>query len=119
MPTARRRLGDGGEEVAAAFLQRQGFRVVARNWHCRFGELDLVVERAGEYRFVEVKTRQSLVFGDPSEAVTPAKLSRLIQAIDQWILRSPVPPTRYQLDVIAILWRPGMAPEIRWIEAVG
>ena len=73
----RQRLGARGEQLAADWYTAQGYQVVARNWRCREGELDLVVARDGELVFCEVKTRSSDRFGTPAEAVTPAKQRRL------------------------------------------
>ncbi len=71
------RAGAEGEQQAAEWYAAQGYRVVARNWRCESGELDLVVARAGELIFCEVKTRSSSRYGTPAEAVTPAKQRRL------------------------------------------
>lgn len=73
----RRRLGERGERLAAAWYESRGYTVVARNWRCREGEIDLVVARPGELVFCEVKARSSDRFGTPAEAVTPAKQRRL------------------------------------------
>lgn len=73
----RQRLGARGEQLAADWYVARGYRLVARNWRCREGELDLVVTRDGELVFCEVKTRSSDRFGTPAEAVTPAKQRRL------------------------------------------
>lgn len=73
----RQRLGARGEQLAADWYVARGYRLVARNWRCREGELDLVVARDGELVFCEVKTRSSDRFGTPAEAVTPAKQRRL------------------------------------------
>jgi putative endonuclease len=73
----RQRLGARGEQLAADWYVARGYTVVARNWRCREGELDLVVARGGELVFCEVKTRSSDRFGVPAEAVTFAKQRRL------------------------------------------
>ena len=74
----RQRLGAQGEQLAADWYVARGYRVVARNWRCREGELDLVVRAEdGDLVFCEVKTRSSDRFGVPAEAVTPAKQRRL------------------------------------------
>jgi putative endonuclease len=72
-----RRYGLRGEALAAEWYAAQGYRVVARNWRCREGELDLVAVRGREVVFCEVKARSSDRFGLPAEAVTPAKRRRL------------------------------------------
>jgi putative endonuclease len=73
----RQRLGARGEQLAAAWYGARGYRVVARNWRCAEGELDLVLLGRGDLVFCEVKTRSSDRFGVPAEAVTPAKQRRL------------------------------------------
>jgi putative endonuclease len=73
----RQRLGARGEQLAAAWYVSRGYRVVARNWRCAEGELDLVLLGGGDLVFCEVKTRTSARFGLPAEAVTAAKQRRL------------------------------------------
>jgi putative endonuclease len=53
----RRRFGDRGEDLAADFFIQNGFRLIERNWNCRLGEIDLIVEKQGKVHFVEVKIR--------------------------------------------------------------
>jgi putative endonuclease len=76
-PAYRQRLGARGEDRAADWYRAAGYEVVARNWRCGEGELDLVVARPGELVFCEVKTRASDRFGAPAEAVTIPKQRRL------------------------------------------
>ncbi|HET6834349.1 MAG TPA: YraN family protein [Acidimicrobiales bacterium] len=73
----RQRLGARGEDRAADWYRAAGYDVIARNWRCTDGELDLVVAQPGELVFCEVKTRASDRFGVPAEAVTAAKRRRL------------------------------------------
>ena len=78
--SARQALGARGEDLAVAELRRQGMEVLARNWRCRLGEIDVIAsEVVGGRRtvvFCEVKCRSGLGFGDPLEAITWAKLRR-------------------------------------------
>ncbi|MHB8669756.1 MAG: YraN family protein [Acidimicrobiales bacterium] len=71
--------------MAAAWYRRRGYEVLARNWRCRHGELDLVLRRAEELVFCEVKTRSSEAFGLPAEAVTVAKRRRIRRLAAAWI----------------------------------
>lgn len=70
-------LGRRGEALAADVLQRHGFTVVAQNWHCREGEADLIAQRAGEWYFIEVRTRRGTSYGSPEESLTPRKFARM------------------------------------------
>jgi putative endonuclease len=82
----RRDLGRRGEAATAAWYVRAGYEVVARNWRCRDGEIDLVVlDPAGVVVICEVKTRSSSAFGTPLEAVTATKQRRLRRLAAQWL----------------------------------
>ncbi len=63
--------------MAAEVLERAGYVIVTRNWHCQEGEVDLVAERAGELTFFEVRTRRGTAYGAPEESVTPRKRARM------------------------------------------
>ena len=86
MTAGRQRLGAAGEERAARWYLAQGYEVVARNWRCRDGELDLILARARTIVVCEVKTRLSRRAGDPLEAVTARKARRLRELADQWLV---------------------------------
>ena len=81
----RRALGQSGEDAAAGWYLAHGWRVLARNWRCRSGELDLIAERDGVVAFCEVKTRTSDAFGVPAAAVTAAKQARIRGLALQWL----------------------------------
>ncbi len=70
-------LGRQGETLAAAALARHGFALVARNWHCREGEVDLIARREWEWYFFEVRTRRGAASGTPEESATPRKRARM------------------------------------------
>ena len=74
-------LGRRGEALAAEALLQRGFAIVAQNWHCPEGEVDLIVQRAGEWYFVEVRTRRIIHrgsgYGSPEESLTPRKFARM------------------------------------------
>lgn len=103
MTQARRRLGAQGEDAVAAWYEAAGYEVVARNWRCRSGELDLVVRRGGTYVFCEVKTRTSTAFGAPQEAVTRKKQLRLRALAAQWLQASPAQALDLRFDVACVL----------------
>jgi putative endonuclease len=100
---ARRALGASGEEAVAQWYGRQGYEVVARNWRCREGELDLVVRRQRTIVFCEVKTRTSDRFGVPAEAVTYEKRRRLRVLAATWLRESAARPREIRFDVASVL----------------
>jgi len=78
-------VGRYGEQLAADHLESAGLVVLARNWRCREGELDIVARDGDQLVFVEVKTRSSLAFGAPAEAVDRVKAARIRQLALRWI----------------------------------
>ncbi len=103
MTHARQALGSSGEDTAAAWYEANGYQVLARNWRCRQGELDLVVRRGRTVVFCEVKTRTSAAFGAPVEAVTRTKQMRLRGLAARWLEESPVAPGEIRFDVASVL----------------
>jgi len=99
-----------GEAEAARYLRRIGWEILATNWHCRYGEIDLIARDGPTLVFVEVKTRRSRSFGRPEEAITPGKLRRLARAIWTYVEQQGAPETEWRMDVIAIEGRPGGSP---------
>ncbi len=103
MTVGRQRLGARGEDLAARHYAADGYRVVARNWRCRDGELDLVLRRADTLVFAEVKTRTSDRFGHPAEAVTPAKQRRIRRLAQRYLAESGERAPVLRFDVVAVL----------------
>ena len=99
----RRALGTRGEETAARWYESNGYEVVARNWRCRDGELDLVVRRGRTFVICEVKTRSSDVFGAPVESVTRAKQTRLRRLAARWLQEAPARPLQIRFDVVSVM----------------
>lgn len=80
MTKARGEKGRRGEELAAQYLVKHGYLVVARNYRVPCGEIDIIAHDKGTLVFVEVKTRSSLGFGSPAESVTPRKQRQIAKA---------------------------------------
>lgn len=97
-------LGRHGEQLAADHLRGLGWRVLERNWRCRHGEIDIVALDGAELVVVEVKTRRSLAFGDPLEAVTDDKLTRLCVLAGAWRRAHPAARARgTRIDLIGVV----------------
>jgi putative endonuclease len=103
MTDPRRAMGAAGEARAEAWYRARGYEVLARNWRCREGELDLVVRRRGVLVVVEVKTRTSDRFGTPAAAVTPAKQRRIRGLALRYVAETGVRSRTIRFDVVAIL----------------
>ncbi|MCD0448407.1 YraN family protein [Actinocorallia sp. API 0066] len=100
---ANHELGRRGEDAAAAYLRSLGWRVLARNWRCPEGELDIVAHDGRRHVFCEVKTRTSVAFGHPAEAVTPAKARRLRRLALRWAREHGVRPDRIRIDLLGLI----------------
>ena len=111
-------LGRRGEDLAAHFLEDAGYRLIERNWRCRQGEIDIVAERGDTIVFVEVKTRSSLAFGHPFEAITASKLARLRGLAGAWCAERSPSATRIRLDAIAVVAPRGQRPQIEHLLGV-
>ena len=103
MSAARQTLGRIGEAVAARWLRRHGWRVLAERFRNGHRDLDLVVERGGTVAFVEVKTRRDTAFGDPIEAVSWRKRRELIRSAKVWTDRFGPPGAAYRFDVVGVV----------------
>jgi putative endonuclease len=99
---ARRQLGDQGEDLAAAALQKQGYKILGRNYVTPLGEIDLVARQGKTLVIVEVKTRKSLRFGSPQEAVSAAKQNRLRRLADYYLKEKRLTGSPVRFDVVAI-----------------
>jgi putative endonuclease len=97
-------LGRAGEERAAEHLVGAGYRIIDRNWRCPQGEVDIVAVRADVLVVTEVKTRRSLDFGHPLEAIDARKAARLWRLAAAWIAAHPheARGRRLRIDAIAI-----------------
>lgn len=94
--------GRAGEQAALDLYLQRGFGMVVRNWRCRAGEIDLIVERAGLLVFCEVKTRAPGRFGAGFEAVTADKQARLRRLAERFLTWSGARPTSVRFDVASV-----------------
>lgn len=100
-------LGAWGEEKAARFLTEQGYTVLARNFHSRYGEIDLIAEDGEFLVFVEVKLRASVSHGLPEETVTPRKQEKLRLTAETY-LQTHETDKQPRFDVVAFYAKDGM-----------
>jgi putative endonuclease len=116
------RTGVLGEELAARYLAGAGLQLLDRNWRCRRGELDVVARDGDALVFVEVKTRTSLRFGTPLEAVDARKALRLRRLAALWLRAHPTAgssrPRVLRFDVVAVTALPGRGPQLQHVRDV-
>lgn len=115
MPTSRTKLGDWGEARAADFLRNKGLRIVATNYRCRWGEVDIVAQDRDQLVFVEVRTKRSTIFGSPEESLSPAKMRRLTYTCQQYVQNQledgAESESDWRIDLISIFTGKGLKVE--------
>jgi putative endonuclease len=102
--------GARAEDLCAQLMQRAGLRMLARNWRCRHGEIDLIAEEGGTLVFAEVRMRSGTAFGGAAESVTAAKRGRLLAAARLYLSRRREVPTRFDVFLVD-----GGAGRVEWI----
>lgn len=95
-------LGRRGEEIAAAYLLRNGYAIIARNWRCPVGELDIVARDGECLILVEVRTRCGEGYGTPEESITPRKQAKLVEVAETYLQATAQENVVWRIDVIAI-----------------
>ncbi len=119
---AKDELGARGERIAERHRVRRGLTVLDRNWRCPQGEIDLVLRDGTETVFVEVKTRSSVAFGHPLEAITAAKLARLRRLAGAWCVAHPQlageGTRRIRIDAVAVIAPRGLPAVVEHLERV-
>ena len=107
--------GARAEDLCAERLRRAGLRIVARNWRCRYGEIDLVADDAGVTVFAEVRLRTRGRFGGAAESITPAKRARLIAAARHFLAGRRERVCRFDVMLLDATG-PGRLEDIVWIQ---
>lgn len=106
-PACKKPLGERGEDAAARYLKRKGYRILARHLDSRLGELDIVAVDGRTVVFVEVKTRATTDAGHPAEAIDEQKQRRMTQAALAYLKSHRLLNQSARFDVVAINWPDG------------
>ncbi|MEI9479495.1 MAG: YraN family protein [Deltaproteobacteria bacterium] len=104
--TQKKELGKKGEEMALRFLKKNGYRIFARNYVCKMGEVDIIAKEKDTLVFIEVKTRTSTAFGPPQLAVNSAKQMQLSKVALYFLKEKCLEDVIARFDVVAILLGP-------------
>ena len=102
MSGARVKLGRRGEDLAAHELTRRGYEIVARNWRCQVGEVDIVACLGRVWYFFEVRTRRGQEFGTPEESLTPAKQQRMIDVARTYLGEHDLHDVDWRVGLVAV-----------------
>jgi len=102
--------GARAEDLCAELLRAAGMRLLARNWRCRHGEIDLIAEEEGTVVFAEVRSRSGTGFGGAAESITGAKRGRLLAAARLYLSRRPDTACRFDVFLVE-----GEPRQVRWI----
>jgi len=102
MKDSRRQLGDTGEDLAALALKKQGYKILERNYVTPLGEIDLIARHQGALVFIEVKTRKSVRFGEPQDAVSFTKQARMRKLADYYLKQQRLGEVQVRFDVVGI-----------------
>lgn len=100
--TQKQHIGTLGEDIACAYLKKQGYEIIKRNFCVPQGEIDIIARHKDELIFCEVKSRTSARFGYPEESVDMRKMKRIIRAIKKYLLITKTKDTYIRFDIIAI-----------------
>jgi putative endonuclease len=103
--------GQRAEDLCADLLRKAGLRILARNWRCRLGEIDLVAEDAGTLVFAEVRLRRDPRFGGAAESVTAAKRARILAAARLYLAGRAATPCRFDVLLLDAL----SPARVQWI----
>lgn len=104
MLNSRQRLGKSGEQLAAKYLKKNGYKILIQNYRCKFGEIDIIAKGSGVLVFIEVKTRSGTTHGSPAAAVNARKQRQISRAAQYYLAEHSLFDSPARFDVISILY---------------
>jgi len=100
---SKKTLGKKGEEIALKYLKKKGYKILATNYRCPLGEIDIIAKYKKVIAFIEVKTRRSSTFGLPQESVNQRKQYQLSKVSLYFLKRYRLTKTKARFDVVSVL----------------
>lgn len=94
--------GQQGEQLAANYLQGQGYTILARNWRCRYGEIDIIARKGNLITFVEVRTRHADTTDEAFASINRSKQAKMRKAVLAYLQTCPTPDAIWQVDIIGV-----------------
>lgn len=117
MTNQRQAVGAYGERLAARHLEERGLVILARNWRCSDGEVDLILRDGDCVVFCEVKTRRTATYGPPAAAVDTRKMQKLRQLALRWLEENATRAPNIRFDVVEVHPQPRGAARVRHLKA--
>ena len=102
----RQDIGNAGEKLACAALKKKGYRILEKNYRCRYGEIDIVARHKDFLVFVEVRSKTGSSFGSPVESVTALKKQRLISTALDYLSSHDKPDENWRFDFVSVQFDP-------------
>ena len=99
---SKQELGGAGEKLACSALKKKGYRIIEKNYRCRYGEIDIIAVQRDCLVFVEVRSKSSISFGSPEESVTSQKKKKLVTAAMEYLNTHTDMPPDWRIDFVAI-----------------
>lgn len=112
MLNRRQLLGKNGEVIAATYLQKRGYKIIGKNYHCKFGEIDVIAFDGDCLVFIEVKTRSSTSFGTPAAAVDFRKQKQISKAAHAYLRDKQMMDCNTRFDVVGITVQNKKPPKV-------
>ncbi len=113
----KRELGRFGEELAEKFLEKNGIKILNKNYFTNYGEIDLIGIENETIIFIEVKLRTNNSYGEPSESINFKKKQNLLNAIDIFLAENDFSDYNLRIDIICILYNISNEKyEVRWLK---
>lgn len=103
MPSPRSRIGRSAEILAAAELGKRGYEIIASNYSCRRGEIDLIAKEGDSLVFVEVRCKRTSKYGTPAESITQSKMNKLYATAQQYLLDQNLGDVACRFDVVEVV----------------
>ncbi len=108
MPSAKTKLGTQGENAACKLLESRGYRILERNYRCRYGEIDIVAMDGDCTVFVEVRAKRSRSFGSPEESLSKRKQRRLTTTALTYLQDCETPSVEWRIDLVSVRYSTGI-----------
>jgi len=113
-----KKIGDMGEEKAVQYLKKQGYKILDRNYRCRFGEIDIIAKYKDYIVFIEVKTRRDISYGTPVESINKLKINRILKTLNFYLTQNRIYDSNIRVDAVEVYMKGSKNISINHIENI-